>query len=179
MSRLIDMKSFNCLTILCLLFVSSVYSQPQRFARNLAQGASDSTANVNDSPPQPLPASSGEEGTGSSEGEGEGGDEGAGAGGPVPLQGPPRPPTISWGKCPQLEPKEAEKKQKAEIIRTCLKSIPLPENITQESVEKHRTQVAKCALNAENWFTDDGNYRFEKAESEIKNKKLDSTIEVK
>lgn len=90
---------------------------------------------------------------------------------------PPQPPQISWGKCPQLEPKESEKQEKAQIISNCLKSIPLPENITQESVEKHRTEVARCALNAENWFTADGKYRYEKAETEIKNKKLTADIE--
>ncbi|XP_053200296.1 uncharacterized protein LOC128385454 [Panonychus citri] len=100
--------------------------------------------------------------------------------GPGPQEaagGPPQPPQISWGKCPQLEPKESEKKVKAEIISNCLKSITLPENITQESVEKHRTEVARCALNAENWFTADGKYRYEKAETEIKNKKLTPDVE--
>lgn len=102
--------------------------------------------------------------------------------GPGPQEaagGPPQPPQISWGKCPQLEPKESEKKVKAEIISNCLKSITLPENITQESVEKHRTEVARCALNAENWFTADGKYRYEKAETEIKNKKLTPDVEVR
>ncbi|XP_015782945.1 uncharacterized protein LOC107360741 [Tetranychus urticae] len=93
------------------------------------------------------------------------------------LQGPPQPPQINWGKCPQLEPVESDKKAKADIISSCLKSIALPENMTQETVEKHRTEVARCALNAENWFTEDGKYRYDKAESEIKAKKLSQEVE--
>lgn len=35
-------------------------------------------------------------------------------------QQPPPAPQISWGNCPQLEPKEEEKKEKASIIKLCL-----------------------------------------------------------
>ncbi|XP_015786166.1 uncharacterized protein LOC107363453 [Tetranychus urticae] len=158
------MKNLQSITILCLIFgfiVSTVYSQPLGSSDSNpdTQDTKEASTSVNDK-------SSDQEGSSES-------DEDA----PTPVAGPHRPPTINWGKCPQLEPKEAEKKQKADIIRTCLKSITLPENITQESVEKHRTEVAKCALNAENWFAEDGSYRYDKAESEIKNKKLQPEIE--
>ncbi|XP_015791022.1 uncharacterized protein LOC107367785 [Tetranychus urticae] len=104
--------------------------------------------------------------------------EGSPQGGfPGQPQGPPQPPQINWGKCPQLEPKESDKKAKADIISSCIKSIPLPENVTQESIEKHRTEVAICALNAENWFSADMKYRYDKAESEIRAKKLVSDVE--
>jgi len=94
------------------------------------------------------------------------------------LQGAqPITPTIKWGRCPQLEPTQSEKLKKAEVITKCLEIVPIPNNITRETVELHREQIAACALQMEGWFTDDGNYRFEKAESEIKNKKLDSKIE--
>ncbi|XP_074597674.1 uncharacterized protein LOC141852541 [Brevipalpus obovatus] len=96
---------------------------------------------------------------------------------PNPQAGPPVPPQISWGNCPQLKPSEAEMQSKASIIKSCLQSIPLPTNITQESVEKHRTDVAKCALAKEDWFDQNGQYRYEKAESEIKGKKLDQNIQ--
>ncbi|XP_025016893.1 uncharacterized protein LOC112539001 [Tetranychus urticae] len=142
------MKNLQSITILCLIFgfiVSTVYSQPLGSSDSNpdTQDTKEASTSVNDK-------SSDQEGSSES-------DEDA----PTPVAGPHRPPTINWGKCPQLEPKEAEKKQKADIIRTCLKSITLPENITQESVEKHRTEVAKCALNAENWFAEDGSLTFE------------------
>lgn len=88
-------------------------------------------------------------------------------------------PTINWGKCPQLEPSSEEKVKKAAVITKCLEVTPIPKNITRESVEAHREQVAACALQMEGWFDSKGLYRFDKAESEIKAKKLASEIEVK
>jgi secreted protein, putative len=90
----------------------------------------------------------------------------------------PPPPSIDWGNCPQLEPEEQEKIEKAAVIKQCLDLIPLPQNITQESVDQHRSDIAKCALTKENWFTSEGKYRYEKAQSEIKSKKLTHNIEV-
>jgi len=86
-------------------------------------------------------------------------------------------PTIKWGSCPQLEPTQTEKVKKAEVITKCLEIVPIPNNITRESIELHREQVAACALQMEGWFSDDGTYRFEKAQVEIRNKKLEPTIE--
>uniref|UniRef100_A0AAN0LPK9 Odorant-binding n=1 Tax=Polyphagotarsonemus latus TaxID=1204166 RepID=A0AAN0LPK9_9ACAR len=86
-------------------------------------------------------------------------------------------PSINWGSCPQLEPKEEEKKEKAQIIKVCLEQVPVPKNITQQSVEVHRAEVAKCALQKEGWFNEHGEYKYEKAESEIKKKQLASQVE--
>jgi len=76
-----------------------------------------------------------------------------------------------------LEPSEAEKQSKAGIIQKCLGAIPPPENVTQESVEQHRTQIASCALQQEGWFDTNGGYRYDKAETEIKNKRLTKQVE--
>lgn len=97
---------------------------------------------------------------------------------PESQAGPPPPPQINWGNCSQLRPSEREMQDKANIIKACLQAIPLPSNITQESVEKHRHDVAKCALEKENWFNQNGQYRYEKAETEIRNKRLNTDIEV-
>lgn len=106
-----------------------------------------------------------------------------------PPQGPPQQPSqpqggpaggqpaINWGKCPQLEPSDKEKMTKASVITKCLESTPLPTNITRDSVETHREQIAACALQSEGWFTPGGGYDFKKAESEIRNKRLTKTIE--
>ena len=72
---------------------------------------------------------------------------------------PPPAPQINWGNCPQLEPKEEEKKEKAGIIKLCLESVPVPTNISQETVEIHRAEVAKCALQKEGWFSEHGEYK--------------------
>lgn len=90
---------------------------------------------------------------------------------------PPQAPTIDWGSCPQLEPNESEKQEKANIIKQCLERIPVPKNITQQSIEVHRAEVAKCALQLEGWFNEHGQYKYEKAEVEIRKKKLDAAIE--
>jgi len=92
---------------------------------------------------------------------------------------PPAPqgPQINWGKCPQLEPSEKEKSTKAQVITKCLETTPLPPNITRDTVELHREQIAACALQSEGWFTTAGAYDFGKAEAEIKNKKLTKQIE--
>lgn len=66
---------------------------------------------------------------------------------------------------------------KAQVITKCLESTPLPGNITRETVETHREQIAACALQSEGWFTTGGKYDFNKAESEIKNKRLSKQIE--
>ena len=97
----------------------------------------------------------------------------------LPTQGIPPPPTIDWGSCPQLEPKEEEKIEKAAVIKYCLDLIPLPQNITQESVDHHRSDIARCALTKENWFNAEGKYKYEKAHNEIKSKKLAHHIEVR
>jgi len=89
----------------------------------------------------------------------------------------PQGPQISWGKCSQLEPSEKEKMTKATVITKCLETTPLPANITRLTVELHREQIAACALQNEGWFTKQGGYDFNKAENEIKNKKLDKKIE--
>ncbi|RWS11187.1 hypothetical protein B4U79_15176 [Dinothrombium tinctorium] len=96
---------------------------------------------------------------------------------PPPPLPPIGPPQISWGQCPQLEPTMEEKIKKAAVITKCLELTPVPTNITRESVELHREQVAACALQMEGWFNEKGTYRFDKAESEIKNKKLQKDIE--
>lgn len=96
---------------------------------------------------------------------------------PQAPQGPPPGPQINWGKCPQLEPSEKEKLAKAGVITKCLETTPLPNNITRETVELHREQIAACALSSEGWFTKEGGYDFNKAETEIKNKKLNQEIE--
>ena len=86
-------------------------------------------------------------------------------------------PQINWGACPQLEPTNEEKIKKAAVITKCLEVTPIPENITRETIEIHRENVASCALRMEGWFNEKGLYRFEKAESEIKSKKLNKRIE--
>ncbi|CAG2167127.1 unnamed protein product [Oppiella nova] len=86
-------------------------------------------------------------------------------------------PTIDWGKCPQLEPKDAEKRAKAAVLETCLARHPIPANLTQETIESHQKAIAECALRTEKWFTAKGNYRYSKAENEIKAKKLPKDVE--
>ncbi|KAI1295637.1 hypothetical protein HDE_05370 [Halotydeus destructor] len=91
----------------------------------------------------------------------------------------PGAPQINWGQCPQLEPSSSEKMKKAAVITKCLEVTPIPQNITRESVERHREQVAACALQMEGWFTPEINYKYEKAETEIKSKRLPSAVEGK
>ncbi|KAI2803705.1 hypothetical protein RDWZM_001635 [Blomia tropicalis] len=86
-------------------------------------------------------------------------------------------PTILWGTCPQLEPSETDKKSKAKILADCLKDFPIPEKVTEQTIAQHQKSIAECALKKENWFESDGSYKFSKAESEIKKKKLDSKME--
>lgn len=93
------------------------------------------------------------------------------------MPGLPQSPQINWGKCPELEPSEQEKLAKANVITKCLETTPLPVNITRESVEQHREQIAACALRSEGWFTASGGYDFGKAEKEIKNKRLQHDLE--
>ncbi|RWS02013.1 hypothetical protein B4U79_03099 [Dinothrombium tinctorium] len=91
----------------------------------------------------------------------------------------PQEPKINWGKCSKIEPTEQDKQEKAKVIQGCLKQVPLPKNVTRESVAQHQREVAVCALNAENWFNEEGKYRYEKAERQIKSKKLEKEIETK
>lgn len=99
---------------------------------------------------------------------------------PAPSSPPSLPPgpQINWGKCPELEPTEQEKLSKAAVITKCLETTPLPGNITRESVEQHREQIAACALRAEGWFNSAGGYDYGKAEKEIKNKRLQKDLEL-
>jgi len=97
---------------------------------------------------------------------------------PQQQQAPPAP-QINWGQCPQLEPTTSEKMKKAAVITKCLEVTPIPNNITRESVERHREQVAACALQMEGWFTPEITYRYEKAETEIKSKRLPGEVEAK
>ncbi|RWS28635.1 hypothetical protein B4U80_06376 [Leptotrombidium deliense] len=100
---------------------------------------------------------------------------------PVP-QAPPQPPPqprINWGQCPQLEPKESDKQAKAKVIQGCLQKIPVPTNITQETIVQHQREVALCALTTEQWFNEQGKYRYEKAENEIKRKGLQPVIQTR
>lgn len=92
----------------------------------------------------------------------------------------PASPTfeVNWNKCPQLEPSESEKSKKTQVITKCLQSAPIPTNLTRENVETHREQIATCALKVEGWFDDQGNYKYDKAESEIRGKKLEPSIEL-
>lgn len=85
---------------------------------------------------------------------------------------------VNWNKCPQLEPSESEKNKKTQVITKCLQSAPIPANLTRENVENHREQIATCALRVEGWFDDQGNYKYDKAEAEIRGKKLESAIEL-
>ena len=85
---------------------------------------------------------------------------------------------VNWNKCPQLEPSESEKTKKTQVITKCLQSAPIPTNLTRENVEAHREQIATCALRVEGWFDESGGYKYEKAESEIRGKKLDGPIEI-
>ncbi len=54
---------------------------------------------------------------------------------PQPQPQPDKVPTIDWGKCPQLEPKESEKTAKATILESCLKLNPIPTNLTETAIE--------------------------------------------
>lgn len=85
---------------------------------------------------------------------------------------------VNWNKCPQLEPSETEKNKKTQVITKCLQSAPIPTNLTRENVEAHREQIATCALKIEGWFDEQSNYKYEKAESEIRAKKLEPQIEI-
>lgn len=99
-----------------------------------------------------------------------------GSQGPAPAQAPSF--EVNWNKCPQLEPSETEKSKKTQVITKCLQSAPIPTNLTRENVEAHREQIATCALRVEGWFDDAGNYKYDKAESEIRAKKLEPPIEL-
>lgn len=84
---------------------------------------------------------------------------------------------VNWNKCPQLEPAESEKNKKTQVITKCLQSAPIPTNLTHENVETHREQIATCALKVEGWFDEQGSYKYDKAEAEIRSKRLEPSIE--
>lgn len=91
-------------------------------------------------------------------------------------------PIIDWGKCPQLAPTDEQRKQKTEIIKTCLESNPIgtsPEQLNAEAVEKHRIKLGECALNKEDWFNADKTYKYDKAEEELKKKDVEAAIKTK
>jgi len=100
---------------------------------------------------------------------------------PANTQGAPGAPVplIEWGKCDQLKPSDSERESKAGTVDACLKEnpIPDPEKSTAESIEKHRETVTTCALKKEGWFNDNGSYKFDRARTEIVNKKLAGDIE--
>lgn len=99
------------------------------------------------------------------------------AGGPPVIE-----PIIDWGKCPQLAPSEQQRKQKTEIIKSCLDANPLstsPDQLTPEIVEKHRIKLGECALNKEDWFNADKTYKYDKAEEELKKKDVEAPIKSK
>lgn len=93
-------------------------------------------------------------------------------------QAPPRP-QINWGKCAQLQPSEAERTAKAQVIDQCLDKVPLPDVDTANDtvIQQHRQDVTTCALQQEGWFNSNGQYRFDRARTEIVNKKLASNVE--
>ncbi|KAH6944417.1 hypothetical protein HPB50_002974 [Hyalomma asiaticum] len=93
---------------------------------------------------------------------------------------PPRP-EINWGKCPQLQPSKEERQQKALVIDTCLEKVPLPdvEHANETVIQQHREDVTTCALHSEGWFNKNGQYRFDRARTEILNKKLAADVEPK
>lgn len=65
-------------------------------------------------------------------------------------------PVIDWGKCPQLAPTDAQRKQKTEIIKACLEKHPLnqsPDQLNAEIVDKHRIELGECALTKEDWVS--------------------------
>ncbi|XP_077548836.1 uncharacterized protein LOC144162250 [Haemaphysalis longicornis] len=91
----------------------------------------------------------------------------------------PKQPEVNWGKCPQLKPTEEEKQQKAQVVDQCLDKIPIPDldHANETVILKHREDVTTCALKAEGWFNKNGHYRFDRAKTEISNKKLPSDIQ--
>jgi len=88
-------------------------------------------------------------------------------------------PEIDWGKCSELKPSDNEREAKAGTVDACLKEFPIPDPMTSSGdvIEKHRETVTTCALRKEGWFNDNGSYKFERARSEIINKKLSGDIE--
>nr|ADK47399.1 immunogenic protein [Haemaphysalis longicornis] len=91
----------------------------------------------------------------------------------------PQRPDINWGKCPQLQPSKEERQQKALAIDTCLEKVPLPdvEHANETVIQQHREDVTTCALHSEGWFNKNGQYRFDRARTEILNKKLAAEVE--
>ncbi|KAH9412387.1 uncharacterized protein LOC113788996 [Dermatophagoides pteronyssinus] len=98
-----------------------------------------------------------------------------------PADQTPRRPKINWGRCPQLEPTERDIESKSNILQECLRQNPPPqsESITQEQIIQHQQKVTECALKIENWFDKNGEYKYSKAEKEIKNKNLAKDMEKK
>ena len=71
------------------------------------------------------------------------------------------PPTIKWGKCPQLEPTAKDKMAKAKVLEACLKEHPAPtEELFKKDAKKyevqffeHQSGLASCALKKEDWVS--------------------------
>lgn len=103
----------------------------------------------------------------------------AGPGGPPPPPAGPAP-EIDWGKCPQLQPSADEQRSKSKFVEECLKEFPPPTGeLTREMVDAHRAKIADCGLKKEGWLNADGSYKFDKAEKELEDKKLDKEIQEK
>ncbi|XP_022236673.1 uncharacterized protein LOC111084188, partial [Limulus polyphemus] len=86
---------------------------------------------------------------------------------------------INWGECPQLEPTGEDREKKQQVILSCLKEYPPPkpeDKPNSEVFDKHHTDVTTCALKKEEWFGEDGQYKFDRALSEIKGKGLKPEI---
>lgn len=155
--------------------VTTQANQAQSSSNALHSSPRSSTQSISISAPKPKSLSSSKPATSVASSSSSSHNSGSSA-----PQSPPLPsgPQINWGKCPELEPSEQEKLAKAGVITKCLETTPLPGNITRESVEQHREQIAACALRAEGWFTNAGGYDYGKAEKEIKNKRLQKDLEL-
>lgn len=79
----------------------------------------------------------------------------------APAGAPLGPPTIKWGKCPQLEPTDKDKMAKAKVLEACLKEHPAPtEELFKKDAKKyeaaffeHQAGLASCALKKEDWVS--------------------------
>ncbi|XP_076327630.1 uncharacterized protein LOC143234275 [Tachypleus tridentatus] len=88
-------------------------------------------------------------------------------------------PQINWGECPQLEPTREDKENKQQVILSCLKEYPPPkpeDAPSREVLNKHYIDITACALKKEEWFGEDGRYKFDRALSQIKQKGLKPEI---
>jgi len=90
---------------------------------------------------------------------------------------PQKPPTINWGKCPQLQPTESENTRKDTVRDTCLKAHPIPKERNERTFIAHSKLMTECGLKQENWFDRRGRYRFSRTKARITSKKLPKPIE--